>query len=73
MSDTAARNGPEKHNSFAEKAFKCHCREFDYSAAMYMDLRFIRLTSNICENLFSRAGHVPGECRMGLFSLDFEL
>lgn len=31
----------------------------------YLDLRFIVATSNLCEPLFSRAGHAIGSCREG--------
>lgn len=57
--------------SFAEAALKKR-RLQDSSQASYLDLRFIVPTSNMCERLFSKAGHALSSRRMSILPSNFE-
>lgn len=58
--------------SFAERALKRQKLNCSGQENKYMDTRFVLPTSNICERLFSKAGHVLNDRRKALSPANLE-
>ncbi len=69
--DCSQVNIVDKNLSFGERALKK--RKISKTSSAYMDLRFIRPTSNMCERLFSVAGFTLNDRCKCILAMNFEL
>lgn len=60
------------NSSYVERALK-RFKNTSGKGRQFEDLRFLLPTSNICERLFSKAGHVLNDPRMALLPANFEV
>eukprot|EP00171_Calliarthron_tuberculosum_P001888 IDg1888t1 len=58
--------------SFAQSALKRQRRSSSSHSVQYMNLKFLLPTSNVCERLFSRSGHLFNERRRSLNPANLE-
>ena len=60
-------------NDFAQVTLKKICREINVVDSKYIDLRFLRPTSNVTERLFSVAGMTYSDNRKKLLPANLEI
>lgn len=65
-------NSEDDELSFADRALKRQKRSISGETTSYGDMRFLLPTSNVCERLFSKAGHVLNDRRKGLLPANLE-
>ena len=63
----------ELSTSFVERSLSSEWRRLKNRACAYTDTRFVVLSSNICECLFSQVGHVFSDRRPGLTPVNLEV